>query len=135
VQVGAGAGVAGPVPISPNVVRAPAASEPFQLRFFTVTVLPLVLGVPFQSWLIPSPSGSVHVTVQPSSVDDPALVTVTVAWKPPDHVLATAYVAVHPGPAGGLLGDGLADGLGEGLGDGLADGLADGPGPDPPVIR
>ncbi|MFC6079131.1 hypothetical protein ACFPZO_35070, partial [Microbispora camponoti] len=46
-------------------------------------------------------------------------VTVTVAWKPPSHCPAIAYVAEHPAPPDDGLADGLGDGLAEGLGDGL----------------
>jgi hypothetical protein len=41
-----------PVPMNPKVVEVPAASEPLYEALRTVTVEPLVLSMPFQSWLI-----------------------------------------------------------------------------------
>ena len=76
----AGVGVdALPVPVKPNVVDVLAPSEPFQETFLTVTAEPLVLSVPFQSWLMVWPLASVQVTVQPLITEAPA-VTVTSPW-------------------------------------------------------
>ncbi|MEN3306671.1 MAG: hypothetical protein V7603_2873, partial [Micromonosporaceae bacterium] len=81
--VQAGAGVdALPVPVNPNVVEVLAPSVPFQETFFTVTAEPLVVSVPFQSWLMVWPLANVQVTVQPLMAEAPAR-TVTSPWKPP----------------------------------------------------
>ena len=78
--VQAGAGVdALPVPLKPKVVEVLAPSAPFQERFFTVTAEPLVLSVPFQTWLMVWPLVSVQVTVQALIAEAPAL-TVTSPW-------------------------------------------------------
>lgn len=45
---------------------------------------PLVLKVPFHSWVMDCPLAKAHRTVQPLIGVLPA-VTVTSAWKPPDH--------------------------------------------------
>lgn len=39
-----------PLPVKPKLVVAPGASDPFQDRFFTVTLDPLWLSVPLHSW-------------------------------------------------------------------------------------
>lgn len=98
-QVGAGAD-APPVPVNPNVVESPAASTPLYETFLTVTAEPLVLSVPFQSWLMAWPLASVHFTVQPLIADAPAF-TVTSAWYPPGQELTVRYVAVQAPAAGG----------------------------------
>lgn len=89
VQVGAGAGVAEPLPVRPNEVLACAATVPLYGALVTVTLLPLTVSVPFQSWLIVCPLGSVQRTVQAFMVAASLLVTVTSAWNPPGHLLVT----------------------------------------------
>lgn len=89
VQVRVGVVAEEPVPIRPKVVLAPAPRVPFQLRFLTVTLLPLVVRVPFQTWLIVCPLGRVQVTVQPLRVEVPPLATVTSVWNPPVQLLTT----------------------------------------------
>lgn len=80
----------GPLPVNPNVVFPPAAIAPLYDAFVTVTLLPLTLSVPFQSWVIPCPLGRVHFTVHPFiAADDELFATVTPAWKPPCQLLAT----------------------------------------------
>jgi hypothetical protein len=91
-----------PEPVKPNVVVAPAASEPFQEAFLTVTVEPLVVYVPLQSWVTCSPLVKVHLAVQPEIAAGPAF-TVTVLWKPPDQELTTAEEALQA-PAGAVVG-------------------------------
>jgi hypothetical protein len=76
-----------PLPVYPNVVEAPAPIVPLYEAFFTVTAPLVPLFTPFHSWLMLCPLGRVMCTVQPLSVDDPALATVTVAWKPPGQLL------------------------------------------------
>ena len=97
----------------------------------TVTADPLLLNVPFHTWLIVCPLSRVQRTVQPLSGELPA-VTVTSPWKPPGHELTVRYDAWQAPGGGGLddpvaegLTDALADGLADALADGLADGLAD----------
>src|SRR5262245_7982574 len=67
-----------PLPRNPKVAVALAARLLFQDRLFTVAALPLVVRVPFHSWVI-APFGIVHLTVQPVMAELPAC-TVTVAW-------------------------------------------------------
>jgi hypothetical protein len=111
------------VAIRPKDVLALGPIAPFQVTFFTVTLLPLIVGVPFQTWLMVCPAGSVQLTVHPFIAVEVLLVTVTSAWNPPLQLLVTAYVAVHPVPLGGE-----ADGAALlPVGDGLVAG--------PPVIR
>ena len=76
------------------------------------------------------PLGKVQETVQPLIAVAPA-VTVTSAWKPPDHELVTAYTARAPLGAGGDVvgpaeGDTLAEAEAEAeaVGDGVAPGRA-----------
>ena len=73
-----------PFAVYPNVVLAPAASDPFQDRLTTVTDDPDTVSVPFHSWVMLCPLASVHRTVQPWVADPPAF-TVTWPWNPPDH--------------------------------------------------
>ena len=47
-----------------------------------MTAEPLVVSVPFQSWVMVWPLASVQVTVHPLIAEAPAF-TVTCAWKPP----------------------------------------------------
>src|SRR4051812_39188416 len=49
------------------------------------------------------PFANVQVTVHPVLVPDPVLVTVTAAWKPPDHELVIAYTAEQPPAGGGVV--------------------------------
>ena len=80
----------GPLPVNPNIVFPPAAIVPLYDAFLTVTLLPLTLSVPFQSWVIACPLGKVHLTVQPFiAVVDELSATVTPAWKPPCQLLVT----------------------------------------------
>jgi hypothetical protein len=66
-----------PLTVKLKVVDAPAASEPFQALFFTVTVLPLVVWVPFHSEVMLVPDAMVSGTVHLVMAELPAL-TVTV---------------------------------------------------------
>jgi hypothetical protein len=77
-----------PVPRKPIWAEAPALREPFQDRLRTVTVEPLVVRVPFQSWVMVLPLGWVQLIVQPLMAELPA-VMVRVTWKPPFHELMT----------------------------------------------
>ena len=99
------------------MVEPPADSAPFQLTFVTVAVPPETLRLPLHSWLIVTPLGSVHFTVQLLRALAPAA-TVTVAWKPPCQELTIAVLAVHP-PDVEALGDAL---LGGALDGGTLDG-------------
>lgn len=74
--------VGDPLDRNPNVAEAFAPSEPFQLMFFTVTSEPLILKVPFQSWLIVCPPAKVQRAVQPLIPEAPVR-TVTSPWNPP----------------------------------------------------
>lgn len=115
--------VALPLAVKPNCVEPPAPSEPLYDKLRTVTLEPLVVSVPFQSWVIDWPLASVQVTVQ-AAMGEPPAVTVTLPWKPPCHELTVWYVALHPPlPPVERLGD--ADGLADCDGDADADGLAD----------
>lgn len=106
VQAGVGVGVDGPAPVKPKVVLAPGAIVPFQEALRTVTVLPLVLRVPFQSWVMLCPPGVVQVTVQALIGAVVGLVMVTVLWKPSCQLLTTWYAAVHATePVGGVVGE------------------------------
>jgi hypothetical protein len=71
-----------PLPMYPNVVDPAAGNAPLYPALVTVTAEPLVLSVPFQSWLMVWPLPSVHRTVHPLIAELPA-VTVTSAWYPP----------------------------------------------------
>ena len=129
------------MPVNPNVVFPPAGIAPLYDAFATLTLPPLRPSVPFHTWVMPCPLGSVHFTVQPfNAVVDDLSATVTFAWKPPDQLLVMLYVALQPVPPDGelALGEGLALAEGLELGDGLAlaEGvaLADGLGGVPPVI-
>jgi hypothetical protein len=53
-----------------------------------VALLPLVVTVAFQDWLMVCPLPMVQVTVQPLIALEPA-VTRTSPWNPPDHWLVT----------------------------------------------
>lgn len=75
-----------PLARKPNVVEADAPSEPLYEALLTETVEPLVLCVPFQTWLMLWPLLRVHRTVHPLIGEAPA-VTVTSPWKPPDQEL------------------------------------------------
>lgn len=68
-----------PVARNPKVAEPDAGIEPLKEAFFTVTAEPLVLSVPFHSWVIVWPLPSVHLTVQPLTAEPPA-VTVTSPW-------------------------------------------------------
>jgi hypothetical protein len=139
VQVSVGVEVLPPA-VKPNCVEAPAPSEPLNDRFFTVTLEPLVVSVPFHSWVIDWPLARVHVTVQLLIGAAPA-VTVTLPWKPPCHELSVWYAALHAPPVDERLGDADGDELGErdaegdvlGLVDGEAERLADGEAVGEPV--
>jgi hypothetical protein len=78
-----------PLPVYPNEVEAPAPSVPLYAAFLTVTAPLVPLFTPFQRLTMDCPLGRVMCTVQPLSVDDPALVTVTPALKPPCQLLDT----------------------------------------------
>jgi hypothetical protein len=90
-----------------------------------VTLLPLTVSAPFQSWLMPCPLGSVHCTVQPVVGADPLLVTVTEPWNPPGQLLVTVYAAPQPDPVPpvrlgvgeAVVGDGEGEAVGEAVGD------------------
>ena len=75
-----------PLDRKPNVVEPAAGREPLYDTLRTVAVDPLVLRVPFQTWLMLWPLPTVQFTVQPLMAELPA-VTVTSPWKPPDHEL------------------------------------------------
>ena len=72
-----------PLARKPKVVEPFAASEPFQLTFFAVTVDPDVFCDAPHICDMDSPLVNVHFTVHPLSVEVPLLVTVTPAWNPP----------------------------------------------------
>jgi hypothetical protein len=102
--------VAEPFAVKPNVVEAPAPSDAFHETLRTVAVEPLMLSVPFQSWLMVWPLARVQVVVQPLIAEDLA-VTVTSPWKPPGQELTVWYEAVQaPVVGGGLDGGGLDGG-------------------------
>ncbi len=73
-----------PLARKPNVVEADADRLPLYEALVTVTLDPLVLRVPFQTWVMVWPLLSVQRTVQPLIAEPPA-VTVTSPWKPPGH--------------------------------------------------
>ena len=75
-----------PLARNPNVVEPLAPSAPFQARYLTVVADPVVVSVPFHSWLIDCPPASVQFVVQPLIAEVPA-VTVTSPWNPPDQEL------------------------------------------------
>ena len=75
-----------PLAVKPNVVAAPALTEPFQAAFLTVTADPLVVSVPLHNCVMAWPLANVQRTVQPLMADDPAA-TLTSLWKPPGHAL------------------------------------------------
>ena len=97
------AGVDGlPFAVKPNEVVAPAAREPFQDRFLTVTADPLTVIAPLHSWVMLWPLASVQRTVHPEIAELPAL-TVTVAWNPPGHGLLIDIVAEQAPVVGGVV--------------------------------
>jgi hypothetical protein len=78
VQVSVGAlGV--PLARNPKLVEPPAGSDPLYETLLTDAVEPLVVSVPFQTWVMVWPLANVHFTVQPVMAELPA-VTVTEAW-------------------------------------------------------
>jgi hypothetical protein len=68
------------------VVDADADSAPLYETLWTETFDPLVVIVPFHSWVMVWPLPSVHPTVQALIAEVPA-VTVTSPWNPPGHEL------------------------------------------------
>jgi hypothetical protein len=79
------AGVDGlPPATNPNVVCPLAATGPLYAALRTVIVDPLVVCVPFQTWLMVWPAARPQLTAQPLIGAVPAL-TVTSPWKPPDQ--------------------------------------------------
>src|SRR5262245_42515985 len=95
--------------------------------FFTVTLLPLAVSMPFQSWEMVCPLANVHRTVHPLIATDPA-VTVTSAWKPGTHWFMILYEAEQaPVVAGALVVDGgrLVLGAAEVVGGRLVVGAAE----------
>ena len=91
-----------PFAVKPNDVVAPAAREPFQDRFFTVTADPLMVCAPFHSWVMLWPLASVQRTVQAVIAELPAL-TVTAPWKPPGQEFVIAIVAEQAPVVGGVV--------------------------------
>ena len=75
-----------PLPRNPNVVEAVAPNEPLNEALATDTAEPLVVSVPFHSWVMVCPLASVQRTVQPM-IDALPAVTVTSPWNPPCHAL------------------------------------------------
>jgi len=69
------------------------------------------VSTPAHNWVIVCPFANVQVTVHPVLVPAPVLVTVTAAWKPPDHELVIAYTAEHPPPGGGVVVGGTVGGV------------------------
>jgi hypothetical protein len=84
--VGAVPGV--PETRKPNVVAAPAPSEPLYATLRAVTADPLLVTVAFHDELIVCPPVNVQPAVQPEIAAEPAT-TLTSAWKPPPHEDAT----------------------------------------------
>lgn len=72
------------MPMKPNVVEVEGWRDPLYEALLTDTAEPLVLSVPFHTWLMLWPLLRVHLTVHPLIAEAPA-VTVTSPWKPPDH--------------------------------------------------
>src|SRR5438132_14148026 len=64
---------AAPVAVKPTWAAAPGASVPFHDVLVMVTVDPLVVSVPFQSWPIETPSGNDNVSFQPWIAEAPAV--------------------------------------------------------------
>src|SRR5262245_32479954 len=87
------------------------------------TLAPLVTCEAFQIWVICCPFANDHRTVQPFTVDDDVLVTLTSPWNPPCHWLRIVYATAQD-PAGG----GVVVTLGEGVGVGVRDGVGVGVG-------
>ena len=75
--------------VKPQLVLAPAGSEPLYDRFFAVTASPEPVIVAFQVLVKRWPVGQVQVTVHEEIAVLPAL-TVTAPWKPPPHWPVTA---------------------------------------------
>jgi hypothetical protein len=65
--------------MKPNVVEEDAWSEPLNEALLTDTAEPLVLGVPFQTWVMVWSPPSAHFTVHPLIAELPA-VTVISPW-------------------------------------------------------
>jgi hypothetical protein len=85
------------------------------LAFWTVTVLPLVPAVPFQTLARLCPEARVQPTLQERIAAEPA-VTVTSPWKPPAQVPVVRSTAEHLAPEGLGVTEGVTEG--EGVTDG-----------------
>ena len=69
----------------------------------TATLEPLLVSVPFHTWVMVWPLGNVQLTVQPLSGAVPVFVTVTEPWKPPPQLLLVLYVALQRFYVSGLV--------------------------------
>ncbi|MFC7763011.1 hypothetical protein ACFQY4_36875 [Catellatospora bangladeshensis] len=94
-----------------------------------MAVEPLVVRVPFQSWVMVWPEARVQVTVQPLIAEAPA-VTVISPWKPPGQELTVRNAAPQVPVGGGGDGGGDEGGGEDGGGEdgGGEDGTVEGDG-------
>ena len=78
-----------PVAVKPKIVDPPAASVPLYEAFLTVIEPLEPVLTPFHRLEMACPLAIVIFTVQPLTVDEPPLLTVTSPWNPPDQLLTS----------------------------------------------
>jgi len=85
--------------VKPNVVEAPAPTEPLYDALVTVTAPLLADGTPLHRLEMLAPDGRLSATLQREIALLPAVI-VTVPWNPPGQAFTAVYVALQA-PVGG----------------------------------